>query len=145
MIQANDENKEVYQSISEHVLSAGLPCEEFGQFSLCFLIGKRRHVFFGHDHNVMFRGKQVFVAAEEFPNESFKSISKNSIARFFRNGYSQAFDCIRVAACYHCKEARTSPDPLIVNNPISAFISNSIRSPERLRFHVWKPNVPARR
>jgi len=93
----------------------------------------------------MLRGKQVFVAAEEFPNQSFHPITKNGISRFLRDGHSQAFDSIRVAACYHGKGSRTSSNPLFVNNPISAFIGDLIRSPERLRFHVWKPNIPARR
>jgi len=92
----------------------------------------------------MFRGKQVFVAAEEFPDQSFCSIAKNSVARFFRDGYSQAFDSVRVAACYHRKESRTSPDPLFVNIPIITSIRDLFRSSVRLRFHVWKPNIPER-
>ncbi len=125
-------------------LSAGFPCEEFGQFSFCFLISKRRGVFFSHDDNVMFRGKQVFIAAEEFSNQSFRTISKNGVTRFFCDGDSQAFDSIRVAAGYNGKESRTSSDPLFVNNPITAFICDLFRSSERLCFHVWKTNIPAR-
>ena len=90
---------------------------------------------FSHDDNVVSRGKQVFIAAEEFPNQSFCPIAKNSVACFFRDGYSEAFDSIRVAAGYHCKESRTSPDPLFVNNAIAAFIGYLFRSPVRLSFH----------
>jgi hypothetical protein len=137
LVQTNYENEEIYQSFFEHILSAGFSVEEFGQFPACFLIGKRRHIFFGHDHNVMPRGKQVFVAAEEFPNQSFHAIAKNGVARFFRNSDSQAFDSIRVAACYNSKESRTSPDPLFVNNPIAALIGDLFRSTVRLLFHAW--------
>jgi len=91
------------------------------------------------------RGKQVFIAAEEFTNQSFCAIAKNSVARFFRDGDAQAFDSIRVAAFYHGEELRTSPDPLFVNNPIAALISDFFRSSERLRFHAQKPTVRARR
>lgn len=99
---------------------------------------------FSHDDNVVSRGKQVFIAAEEFPNQSFRTISKNGVARFFCDGDSQAFDSIRVAAGYDGKESRTSSDPLFVNNPIAAFICDLFRSSERLCFHVWKTNIPAR-
>ena len=53
----------------------------------------------------MFRWKQVFVAAEEFPNQPFRSIAKNGVARFLRNGDAQTFSAIRVAACYRGKES----------------------------------------
>lgn len=76
------------------------------------------------------RWKQVFVAAEEFPNQSFYPITKNGIARFFRYGDSQAFDSIRVAAGYESKESRTSSVPLFVYNPIAAFVGYSFRSSE---------------
>jgi len=123
LVETNDENKEVDQSFIEHILSAGFAVEEFSQFSLCFLIGKRRYVFSGHNYNVMSRGKQVFIAAEEFPNQSFCSIAKNGVARFLCDSDSQTFEPIRVAAGYDGKESRTSPDPLFVNNPIAAFVS----------------------
>ena len=84
----------------------------------------------------MSRGKQIFVAAEEFPNQPFHSIAKNGVARFLRDGDSQAFDAVGVAACYGGKESRTSPDPLFVNNPIAAFIGDLFRSSERLCFHA---------
>jgi hypothetical protein len=81
-------------------------------------------------------GKHVFVAAEEFPNQSFYPIAKNSITRFFCDGDSDAPGSIRVAAYDHGKELRTSSDPLFVNNLIAAFIRDFFRSSERLFFHV---------
>jgi hypothetical protein len=90
----------------------------------------------------MFRWKQVFVAAEEFPNQPFRPVAENGVARFFRDGDSQAFGAIRVAACYHGKESRTSPDPLIVNNPIPAFVGDFFCSSERLRLHTQHSNPP---
>jgi len=53
----------------------------------------------------MSRGKQVFVAAEEFPNQSFCSIAENGVTRFFRDGNAQASTFIRVAAGYNGKES----------------------------------------
>ena len=81
-------------------------------------------------------GKQVFVAAEEFPNQSFYPITKNSVACFFCDGDSDAPGSIRVAAYYHGKELRTSSAPLFVNNLIAAFICDFFRSSERLCFHA---------
>ena len=81
-------------------------------------------------------GKQVFVAAEEFPNQSFYPITKNSVACFFCDGDSDAPGSIRVAAYDHGKELRTSSAPLFVNNLIAAFIRDLFRSSERLCFHA---------
>ena len=80
-------------------------------------------------------GKQVFVAAEEFPNQSFYPVAKNSVARFFCDGDSDSPGSIRVAAYDHGKELRTSSAPLFVNNLIAAFIRDLFRSSERLCFH----------
>ncbi len=89
----------------------------------------------------MARGKQVLVAAEEFSNEPFESIAENGLARFFGDGDAQTSDAHRVAADYDGKETRTSSDPLFVNNPIAAFVSDLFRSSERLCFHSWKPAI----
>jgi hypothetical protein len=81
-------------------------------------------------------GKQVFVTAEEFPNQSFYPIAKNSVARFFCDGDSDAPGSIRVAAYYHGKELRTSSAPLFVNNLIAALICDFFRFSERLCFRA---------
>ena len=135
MVQTNEKNKEIDQGFPEHALFAVFPQEEFGQFPGCFLIGGRRYIFFDHDDDVMSRWKQVFVAAEEFPKKSFHSVAKNGVARFLRDGNSQASGSVRVAAGYESKESRTSSDPLFVNGPITAFTGHLFRSSERLRFH----------
>ena len=83
----------------------------------------------------MSRWKQVFVAAKEFPNQSFCAIAEDGISRLFCHGDSQAFDPIRVAACYDGKEPRTSSGALFINNPIAAFAGDLFRSPVRVCFH----------
>ena len=135
LVQMNEKNEEIDQGFPEHALFAVFPQEEFGQFPGCFLIGERRCIFFNHDDDVMPRWKQVLVAAEEFPKKPFHSIAKNGVARFLRDGDSQAFGALRGAADYESKESRTSSDPLFVNGPITAFTGNLFRSSERLRFH----------
>mgnify|MGYP007040048941 FL=1 len=135
LVQTNEKNKEIDQGFPEHALFAGFPQEEFGQFPGCFLIGKRRYLFFDHDDDVMPRWKQVLVAAEEFPKKPFHSIAKNGVARFLRDGNSQAFGALRVAAGYERKESRTASDPLFVNGPITALTGYLFRSSERLCFH----------
>lgn len=133
------------QGFSEHVLSAGFSRGQFGQFSSCFRIRERRDIFFCQNDRVMPRGKQILVAAEEFPNESFHPIPENCIACFFGDCNPQAFDPVRVAACNHGEKPRTFPDPLFVNNPISAFIGNPLRSGVRLRFRRSQFAIPTGR
>ena len=135
LVQTNEKDKEIDQGFPEHALFAGFPQEEFGQFPGCFRIGERRYIFSNHDDDVMSRWKQVFVAAEEFPKKSFHSVAKNGVARFLRDGNSQASGSVRVAAGYESKESRTSSDPLFVNGPITAFTGHLFRSSERLCFH----------
>jgi len=135
LVQTNEKNKEIDQGFPEHALFAVFPQEEFGQFPGCFRIGERRYIFSNHDDDVMSRWKQVFVAAEEFPKKSFHSVAKNGVARFLRDGNSQASGSVRVAAGYESKESRTSSDPLFVNGPITAFTGHLFRSSERLCFH----------
>jgi len=53
----------------------------------------------------MFCGKQVFVAAEEFPNQSLDTIAENGITCFFGYGNPQSSDLFRVAAGYNGKES----------------------------------------
>jgi hypothetical protein len=139
LIDAYYENKKVDQSFFEHVLLAGFAGGKFGQFSCCFQVTERRGIFFCHNDDVISRGKQIFIAAEEFPKKSFYSISENSVACLFGYGDAQAFDSHRVAACYHGKEPRTFPDPLFVNIPIPALVGNLFRSSVRLRFHAKHP------
>lgn len=127
------------------LLFAGFPWEEFCQFSGCFLVGKRRYILLGHYDHIMARWKQVLVAAEEFSNQSFHAIAKNGVTRFFCNGDAQTSGSIRVAARYCGKESWTSSGPLFINIPIAGFTGDFFRSPERLRFHDWKPNIPAKR
>ena len=100
LVQTNEKNKEIDQGFPEHALFAVFPQEEFGQFPGCLRIGERRYIFSDHDDDVMSRWKQVFVAAEEFPKKSFHSVAKNGVARFLRDGNSQASGSVRVAAGY---------------------------------------------
>ena len=138
LVQTNEKDKEIDQGFPEHALFAGFPQEEFGQFPGCFLIVGRRCIFFDHDDDVMPRWKQFLVAAEEFPKKSFHSVAKNGVARFLRDGDSQAFGALRVAAGYDGKESRTSSDPLFVNGPITALAGYPFRSSKRLRFHCGR-------
>ena len=135
LVQTNEKNKEIDQGFPEHALFAVFPQEEFGQFPGCFRIGERRYIFSDHDDDVLSRWNQVFVAAEEFPKKYFHSVAKNGVARFLRDGNSQASGSVRVAAGYESKESRTSSDPLFVNGPITAFTGHLFRSSERLCFH----------
>jgi hypothetical protein len=89
------------------------------------------------------RGKQVFIAAEEFPNQPLCAIAKDGISRLFCDGDSQASDPIRVAAGYDGKEPRTSSDPLFINNPIAALAGDLFCPAVRLCFHDGQTNIPA--
>lgn len=97
---------------------------------------------FGHDDNIMFVGKQAFVASKKFSDQSFDSVSDCRVSRFFRYGDPQPFTPLRVYACYSRKMPGTSPHPLIVNYFKPAFVGYPFRFPVRLLLHAYGPDHP---
>lgn len=142
MIQTNYKNKNFYQWSSEHRLYIVLPREEFRQFIACVSISKGRYISFGHDDHVVFFGKQLFVEAKIFSDQTFDSVSFYRISRFFGYCNPQSFNPLRVHASYRRKMFRTSPHPLIVNYFKPASAVHPFCFPKRLFLHAYRPDHP---
>jgi len=118
------------------------PREKSGQLGTCFPIGKGRYISFGHDNNIMFGGKQAFIEAKKFSDQSFYSVSFCRVSRFLGYGNSQPLSPLCIDAYYDRKMTGTFPLPLFINCFVSASIGYPLRLLERLFFHVLCPDHP---